>query len=103
MTRFCHKARLWHEKKTNHERIQMDANHTVSHDLKRILSKLAQNYVGLQMLNFGPANSELRQPNMSVLDGIRRVTVLNFQKSKNYSKTKVYKSQLSPTYSGSMR
>ena len=51
-----------------------------------------------QRLNFGPANGEFRRPNMSVLASIRRVTVPNFQKSKNYSKTKVYKSQLSPTY-----
>ena len=35
---------------------------------------------------------------MSVLASIRRVTVPNFQKSKDYSKTKVYKSPLSPTY-----
>ena len=52
----------------------------------------------VQKLNFGPANGEFRRPNMSVLASIRRVTVPNFQKSKNYSKTKVYKSQLSPTY-----
>ena len=51
-----------------------------------------------QRLNFGPANGEFRRPNMSVLASIRRVTISNFHKSKNYSKTKVYKSQLSPTY-----
>ena len=51
-----------------------------------------------QRLNFGPANDEFRRPNMSVFASIRRVTVPNFQKSKNYSKTKDYRSHLLPTY-----
>ena len=52
----------------------------------------------MQRLNFGLANGEFRRPNVSVWASIHRVTIPNFQKSKNYSKTKVYKSQLLPTY-----
>ena len=49
--RFSHKVRQQHEKKKKHELIQIDANHKYFFSSsKSILSKLAQNYVGLQTL-----------------------------------------------------